>query len=224
MTDKTVYIKTYKDLPINKKEILRYAGCKGANENIERLVDECIEKAQPAVKSMVCYQVFDIKAMDNEIDLGFATCSSASLMKNLRGCEKIILFGATVGLEIDRLIAKYGKLSPSKGLIFQAFGTERIETLCDEFCKDISAELNPKGEFLKPRFSPGYGDLPLNLQSDIFGSLKPQKSIGLTLNNSMLMSPSKSVTAIMGITKEKTFCAQKDCKNCMLKDCEFRSN
>jgi cobalamin-dependent methionine synthase I len=56
---------------------------------------------------------------------------------------------------------------------------------------------------LRPRFSPGYGDLPLELQTNLFKVLDCQHFIGLTLNDSMLMSPSKSVTAIVGLRERE---------------------
>ena len=94
---------------------------------------------------------------------------------------------------------KYSKISPSKALMFQALGAERIESLCDTFCNDMNNEL---GVRLKPRFSAGYGDLPLEVQKDIFRVLDCPRKIGLTLNDSLLMSPTKSVTAIVGIEDE----------------------
>ena len=93
---------------------------------------------------------------------------------------------------------KYGKLSPTKALFFQAIGAAGIETLCDIFSEDIKKELNVN---LKPRFSPGFGDLELTTQKDIFKVLDCSKKIGLTLNDSLLMSPTKSVTAFVGIIK-----------------------
>ena len=120
---------------------------------------------------------------------------SSSLSKNLSGCKKIILFAATVGIGIDRLIMKYGKIYPVKGLMMQALGAERIEALCDAFV----SEMEKTGQKMRPRFSPGYGDLPLEFQKEIFAALAPEKNIGLTLSASCLMSPTKSVTAIIGI-------------------------
>ena len=102
--------------------------------------------------------------------------------------------------------------------MFQAIGAERIEALCDAFCDDISKEYNIA---IKPRFSPGYGDLPLECQKDIFAVISPEKHIGLTLTDSMLMSPSKSVTAIVGLGgKEKQ--SPNKCGACNKKDCIFR--
>ena len=129
-----------------------------------------------------------------------------------------ILFAATVGVEIDRLIGKYGRLSPTKALLFQAIGAERIEALCDAFCADIKKEYNTG---LEPRFSPGYGDLPLSAQKNIFAVLDPERRIGLTLNSSLLMSPSKSVTAFVGLgSTEKT--SSNKCSLCEKTDCTLR--
>lgn len=174
----------------NKKEISRYAG----NLQDEALLAECISEVSDKLVYNVCYQRFPFEKQCETLNLGFAQVNSADLAKNLDGCDGILLFAATVGVELDRLIMKYCKISPVKALIFQAIGAERIEKLCDQFCKDMAKEEN-----IKPRFSPGYGDLPLDLQKEIFAALDCGKNIGLTLNDSMLMSPTKSVTAIVGI-------------------------
>ncbi|MBQ5601557.1 MAG: Vitamin B12 dependent methionine synthase activation subunit, partial [Clostridia bacterium] len=93
-----------------------------------------------------------------------------------------------------------------------------IEALCDAFCADIKKEYNTG---LEPRFSPGYGDLPLSAQKNIFAVLDPERRIGLTLNSSLLMSPSKSVTAFVGlVSTEKT--SSNKCSLCEKTDCTLR--
>ena len=192
----TVLTKTYFDLPFNKKELLRYADCKDLSPEIEALLNECIEEAIQTLSYKVCYCILPINISGNTIDFGAFKVNSEKLTINLKDCEKAVLFGATLGTDIDRIIMKYGKLSPTKALFFQAIGATMIEALCDEFCKDIKAEVNVN---LKPRFSPGYGDLDLSCQKSIFKLLNCSKNIGLTLNDSLLMSPTKSVTAFVGI-------------------------
>ena len=182
--------KTYDAPTFNEKEILRYAGCKTADESTMKLLFECLEISRDAFSYNVCYT-------NVPIDFIFSKTDSKSLMKNLEGCSEAILFGATVGVEIDRLIAKYGRISPAKAVMLQAIGAERIESLCDLFNDEIKGEY----ESTRPRFSPGYGDLSVELQKDIFRLLDCPKNIGLSLNDSMMMSPSKSVTAIIGVKK-----------------------
>ena len=198
----SVYIKNYEAPEIKREEILRYAGVRGDVPEINQLVEECIKEIEKKLTFRVCYSLFAIEISENEIDLGFTRVKSESLLKNLTGSSHIILFAATVGIEVDRLIAKYSITSPAKALIFQAIGAERIESLCELF----NREVKEKYKCTKKRFSAGYGDLPLQIQRDIFITLDCPKKIGVTLNDSFLMSPTKSVTAIIGISDEDTKC------------------
>lgn len=179
-----------------EKEILRYAASSLEDSLTAELLKECLNEALDKLSYSVCYLELPLRVKGDICRLGDMEVSSKDLAKRLRGSEGCILFAATVGVELDRLITKYGRLSPSKALLLQAIGAERIEALCDAFCEDIKKDFATK---LKPRFSPGYGDLPLSVQRDIFSLLECEKRIGLTLTDGMLMAPTKSVTAIIGI-------------------------
>ncbi|MBQ8208483.1 MAG: Vitamin B12 dependent methionine synthase activation subunit [Clostridia bacterium] len=188
---------TFSEPEISRREIIRYAGGGEDSGEFSALIDSCLAEALPMLSYKVCYRSFSYAETEQGLDFGFAKVKSEALSKNLRGCDKILLFAATVGIGIDRLIMKYGRISPARALIMQALGAERIEALCDAFC----SELENKGLAPRPRFSPGYGDLPLEFQKDIFAALDCHRKIGLTLSSSLLMSPTKSVTAIVGIEK-----------------------
>lgn len=179
----------------NIKEIKRYARHEG---DAEIPLDACLKETEN-LKGRVSYCEFDISFTDEETNLGFAKTSSKDLRKNLNKCKKIILFAATVGFEIDRMIEKYNRISPVKALLMQAIGAERAEACCDTFNEMMKKEYSEKGSELRPRFSCGYGDLPLALQKDIMTALDCQKNLGIILNENLLMMPSKSVTAIIGI-------------------------
>lgn len=217
-----ILVKKYDPPQINKKEILRYMGCKDATDDILHLVDDCLKELDGKLSYKVCYDTFDIQVEPNRIDLGFAASNSSGLSINLSDCHKIIVFGATIGIEIDRLIAKYSRLSPSRALCFQAIGAERIESLCNIFNDEVTAEQLSKGLYTRPRYSPGYGDLPLDMQKNIFAVLDCPRKIGLSLNESLLMSPSKSVTAIIGISDKPKSCKTDSCTNCNKTDCNYR--
>ncbi len=182
---------------INKAEVMRYMGVRNTDESINALIESCVDECRDVFDFKLCYEEFDIFIKDGTVDFGFTSVKSKSLAKNLDGCKKAIISVATVGLAIDRLIHRYVRIAPSKSVCLQAIGTERIEALCDSF----EMILTQKYE-VHPRFSPGYGDLSLSMQKDIFAFFDCPKLQGVTLNESLLMSPSKSVTAITGI-KEK---------------------
>lgn len=195
----TVLIRQYDEPPVREKEILRYAKCDIANEETLMLLRSCLEEARKILTYKVCFSELPVNLHGNKCDLGFLSFHSHSLSKNLHNCKSVILFCATVGLELDRLISKYSKLSPARALLLHAIGTERVEALCDAFCKEITSERNLTS---RPRFSPGYGDIPLNMQKDILSFLQTHSNIAVFLNESMLMSPSKSVTAFMGLCEK----------------------
>lgn len=168
-------IKIFNAPSINKKEILRYAG---GGEDYS-LLEDCLKETEFSYK--VYYQIFDKK------ELPF---KSESLEKLLKNSKQVVVFIATVGFNIDRLILKHTKTMPSRALMLQAIGTERIEALCDEFMKTFKNTT--------ARFSAGYGDFELFEQRKIFEMLKSDKP-EVFLNESLLMSPTKSVTAVFGV-------------------------
>ena len=195
----TVYTKEYTPPPPSLAQILAYMGSPGENRELEALVLGCIRESERALCYKVCYAEMPVEIHGDTVNFGFATVRSPGLSKHLCGCRSAIIFAATLGIELDRLIAKSSVSSQVRELAFSALGAERIEALCDTFCREASDIKRTSGLSLTRRFSPGYSDLPLAFQKDIFSLLQCSKNIGLTLNDSMLMSPSKSVSAIVGV-------------------------
>ncbi len=199
----TVISRSYVPPLIRRSEVARYAGAGSDMEGITALLDDCLAEAENRFEYKVCFAQFPLSIINDEIDLGFTKTTSHTVRRSLKGCDSLYLFAATVGIEADRLAARYMSILPSRALMMQAIGAERIESLCDAFCDDINTELMKDGRFACRRISPGYGDIPLSMQTDIFNVLDCRKHIGLTLNESLLMSPTKSVTAIIGIGQSK---------------------
>lgn len=190
-----VLVKNYAAPSVDRREILRYAGCRGeADERTLALLEECLAAAESVNAYRVCYRVFDVKQKNGFLEIGNLKTDSKALRAHLDGSAKAVVFAATLGLGIDRLIAKYAGVATAKAAMLQAIGAERIEALCDIFCAELKAE---HGD-VSARFSAGYGDFPLAAQKEIFEMLDCPRQIGLTLNDSLLMSPTKSVTAIVG--------------------------
>lgn len=214
-----VLIKHYDAPPIDEDEIFRYAGCKGDSDSVRELFDNCRAEIGDSLSYKICFLPLTVSVKGDDCDFGVCGVKSKDLARNLDGCAEAVVFAATIGVGIDRLIAKYNVLSPAKALMFDALGTERIEALCDLFCRDLSKEYQKS---LKPRFSPGYGDLDLSFQKEIFSVLNCRKHIGLTMTESLMMSPSKSVTAIVGLSEKKCEKTSRKCELCGNTECAFR--
>lgn len=217
-----VYSRQFSEPPIRRSEILRYAGAKEASPELSALLEDALEEARKVLTYKVCWQEFPVSHTESELDLGFVKTKSAILKNHLCHCTHAVVFGATVGLDLDRLIARYGRVSPARALMLQAIGAERIEALCNLFQEEIRQDAAARQLHAVSRFSPGYGDLPLELQRDIFLTLNCSSKIGLSLNKSLLMTPSKSVTAIIGIGTCHSCKEESGCQNCSKTDCIHR--
>ncbi|SCW31577.1 Vitamin B12 dependent methionine synthase, activation domain [Ruminococcaceae bacterium YRB3002] len=210
MTGYNIEVRQYDPLSlpdIDVKEVWRYCGCRDvpSDEAMISLMDEVLSEYGSIARGKVCF----VRAPH----LPFRS-DSKGLAKVIEGSREVIVFAATVGLEFDRLIGRFKRTSPSKALILQALGAERVEALCDLFCSEFDGRTS--------RYSPGYGDMPLESQKDVFELLRPESKIGISLNESLLMTPSKSVTAIFGLRDQGGAADGHDCSLCGLLGCEYR--
>ena len=212
-----VYTRSFSLPPPDEREVLRYAACRQADEQTLTLLRECIAEAGAVIRPKVCWRIAELSTDKCGCNAEHLRFDSRDLAKNLSGCSQVIIMGATLGTELDRLIARYGRLSPARALLLDALGSERTEALCDTFCRSLCES---DGISLRPRFSPGYGDLPLQAQRDIFDLLDCEKNIGLYLTQSLLMTPCKSVTAFAGVGREEEH--HNKCSLCTKTDCLFR--
>jgi len=191
-----LFTRSYPAPPLDTNEILRYAGCTAPEERVLSLMESCLAEVLDCLAYRVCFRELPLSVIRGVCYLGTLSLPSQSLAVRLKACKSAVIFAATVGVAPDRMISRYGRIAPSRGLMHQAIGAERIEALCEVFFRDLERE---KGRRLLPRFSPGYGDLSLVYQRDLISLLDAGRAVGISLNESCLMSPSKSVTAIVGI-------------------------
>ena len=186
------------EIPFDEKEILRYALMPSTAPAPDELpLEECLKAARSAVRCRAVWQRYPLEWGGDELDLGFAKTASRHLRRHLEGCAEILLFACTAGSEIERRINREKLVSPVRGLLMSAIGSQQVEGACDRLCDLLAAEY-PEQQ-LVTRYSPGYGDLPLEIQKDVFRALDCERSIGVTLTESLLMQPSKSVTAVIGM-------------------------
>ena len=127
---------------------------------------------------------------------------SQSLAKHLSGCHAVYLVCATIGVAFDALQRRTAAKSPSDAFILQAIGAAAIEALMDETETDIRRELKD-GETLVSRYSPGYGDYPLAEQRRLLAILDAPRTVGVSLTDALVMAPSKSVSAVIGVRKDE---------------------
>ncbi len=224
---------------VDKREIYRYLGYQGRvpDENVLREVDRCLEELREAVTPRFVYRQYPIERFFTDnierpfldekpgtelLSIAGMKIQSRSLCRNLRDCKSAYLMAATLGIGPDRLIARASVAKMSRAVILQAAAAAMIEAWCDEVNQKIIKEAEDQGLYCRPRFSPGYGDFSLEYQKDFAQILRIQKEIGVSLTQSLLMMPSKSVTAVIGLSPVKKECALHGCEVCSkAEECSF---
>jgi hypothetical protein len=122
---------------------------------------------------------------------------SAALAKCLSGCREAYLLAVTLGMQNERWLHRLSILSTAKHFLADALSSAYAEAAAD-----YANALLAKENTLTNRFSPGYGDLSLSLQPHLISATNANKLLHITLTDSLLMVPQKSITAIIGIRSE----------------------
>lgn len=212
-------------MTVDKEEILRYLGYHGseADTTVMQSIDDCVDELQNYAVPRSERQLFDVVPYgQDEVLIGQIVIKSKDLAQHISGCKKAVLFAATLGAQADILLQRWSKLDMSRAVIMQACAAAVIEAYCDECEAQIAAEFAANGLFLRPRYSPGYGDFSIEYQKDLLAVLNCGKRMGLTITDSYMLVPTKSVTAVIGLTNEKTSCHIHKCMDCVAVNCPFR--
>ena len=189
-----IFIKELKAPVINERELLRYAGI--TDRIMPPALRETVKEYSDIFTYRAVYTRLSVTVTGDKIDTGVLSVASKTLSRALFGCQALYIVAATVGIALDRAVSFLSVTSPARAQLLDSLGTERVETLLDALTAELEAV---SGEALAPRVSAGYGDIPLELQRDIFGLLAPERKIALYLNDNLLMTPMKSVTAFIGV-------------------------
>lgn len=222
-------IKDFVDsISIDREEVLRYLEYKGQDidNNLVEIIEECRNIAKDRINPRYTFRVYSIKQKYKgiiELEGTNLILESNDLYEILKDCNECILMAATLGINIEKDIKKYSCTELTKGIIIDSCATTAIEEVCDKVQNEIENNILKNGQYLTFRYSPGYGDLSMEKNTEILTILNGQKEIGLTITNSGIMIPRKSVIAIIGITDKKVEQDKTSCSTCKNKSkCKFK--
>lgn len=212
-------------MDIRIKEAIRYLGYgrQAIDEPTLALIHESFEELDEIAEVKFVYRIFELSFLDMKtVQVKKLNINSSNLVKNLQSCRSCIMFGITLGTNVDRMLQKYERINIAKAVVFQACAAAFLENECDKLQNNWAEELRNEGKYLRPRFSPGYGDFSILCQKQILEMLDAPKKIGLTTTESCMMIPTKSVTAIIGISDTNENCHKVGCEVCEKQDCIYR--
>lgn len=212
-------------IAFDQSEALRYLGYRNTepDDMMMNRMRRCAEGLQQAVQPKSVYRMFPLAHLaDDIIQIADVQIHSKNLARNLKGCTNVYLMAVTLGIAVDRVIARASVVSISDAAIYQAVAAAMVEACCDECNDAIRQQAAALGLYCRPRYSPGYGDFSISHQHDFSRLLDTPRQIGLTVTDSCLLAPIKSVTAVIGLAETPQPCHRKGCEACDKTDCAFR--
>ena len=201
---------------LNKAEAVRYLGGAGVapNDAMNALLDDCERELLSVIDAKYLYRVIDLPC--GELTQG------QDIKKHLAGCQRAAVLCATLGAGVDRLLRVSQIADMSRAVVLNSLAAAAIEQVCDRAEQEIS-RLYP-GYHMTFRFSPGYGDYPIQMQKYYINELDAQRKIGLSTNESYILVPAKSVTAVIGLSPEPIEPKKRGCAVCNMRaTCQYRS-
>lgn len=214
------------NIHLRKSEILRYMGQISSSDNrSEELIDHFVPKICEVIVPRGAFVTKKIEHISKGIvKAGDIIIESDNLSKNLEGCDSAVIFALTIGSNIDRMIMTQSRISALRGLTVSAIATEATEAYADLWCNEIGRVYADQSLYLRPRFSPGYGDFDLRHQKDIERLLNTPVRCGICVTDTFILTPTKSVTGIVGLCEKKEECVPGGCELCQKADCMFRKS
>lgn len=209
---------------LNREEALRYMGQQGAcDSRMEALLDECENVILSRAKPRYLYKCFDIEHIDGGVQVNNTSLVllGNSISEHLRGCDRAVLMCATLLGDVDKEVRIAELSDVLRALALDCMASTAVEQLCNKVEGLIKKDF--PGYYMTWRFGIGYGDLPISQQREFLNVLNAPRLIGLNVTNSNILTPRKSVTAIIGLSKNVIEENKRGCEICNLKEvCSFR--
>lgn len=208
----------------NTDEVLRYLGAGAdAPDSLRRQVTDMAQELAQRIQPRYTYRLYPLTRGRELFYLSQTgiTLAGRTAGTMLESCDQAVLLCCTLGAEFDALLRARQVRDMAQAVILDACGSALVEAGCDALGAELAGQFPDK--HLTDRFSPGYGDLPLTLQPLICTALDTRRRLGVHVTASLLLNPSKSVTAILGLSDQPQMARVRGCAYCSMKEtCSLR--
>ena len=208
---------------MDRNEALRYLAIRRPDAGSLAAIEPVAAELEAALRPRFTYAAFPVKhTPEGEALLGSGLVLPGEMAKTmLRECTHAVLLLCTLGAGFETMLRAAEARDMAKAAMLDACGSAYVEAWCDEAERALAARFAPKQ--LTDRFSPGYGDLPLSLQPALCAALDASRRLGVTVTESLLMIPTKTVSAVIGLADEPQPARIRGCGFCMRREhCEFQ--
>ncbi len=211
--------------------MLRYLGYAGQeyDPSLDGRIDAAIEHALAISEPKGVMRPFEVERIDEGENPCVHLKGTAlelpghDIAEHLAGAQAAAVFAVTLGMSNERELRRLSLTDHLEQILFDAASVALVERAADAAEAEAVKWAAGQGLFCTWRYSPGYGDLPLEIQGAFLDLLDAPKRIGVCVSTSLLLVPTKSVTAIIGLGEHIEKKNRKTCEICTLRgNCSFR--
>lgn len=220
---------------IDRSEVLRYLGYagQGITTELDACIDDVIARCIRIGRPRGVWRIFEVADVGTQDDrTPFVSLAGTSLElsghsmeEHMAGAVAVGVMAVTVGMDVEREIRRLSLTDRVEQVVFDAAATTLVERAADACEADVVASAADRGLFCNGRFSPGYGDMSLEVQPVLLATLDAPRRLGISLSSTLLMTPTKSVTAVMGVFRDPRRSSHPTCADCLCHDfCTIRTS
>ncbi len=207
-------------------EVLRYMGCppEQAAPQTRALAEQAAAQMEQTARPRSVFRESGLSITGDGVLLESGLLlPGRDLARHLAGCDRAVMLAVTLSAQADTLIRRAESRDMALALALDCAAAALVEEVCDRLEGEIFAKY--PGCHFPFRFSPGYGDLPLSVQSGLLALLDAPRKIGLCANENHILTPRKSVTALVGVSREPVGRAVRSCQSCPGREgCQYRKS
>lgn len=196
------------DLPttINREQWLKRLGVTGAMpEGLELQLEAAEKKLMEAAVPQGVYKIVEKDSME---------LPGESIKRHLEECREMAVMAVTLGAGVERLI----RISQIRDMAEAVLLDSGASVLAEQVCDGLEEVVKAEGVYMTPRYSPGYGDFPIEMQGQLTKLLDTHRQMGLSVNESYILLPRKSITAIAGVADHPVRGHMASCDECLIRE------
>lgn len=198
-------------------QALRYLRVSGAPDDALRAL---LQKAEQALRAAAKPRAVSLRAEKAALA---PYLQGDDIRRHLEGCAACVLLACTLGAGVDAAQRAANAADMAYAVVLDALASALAEQIADAAEQALRAAARQEGLFLTGRFSPGYGDYPIALQNDLLRLTDAPRKIGLCATDTHLLTPRKSVTAVLGLAPHPVTGQRAGCAHCALREqCTYR--
>lgn len=212
----------------SKEQVYRWLGYRADSHTLtaelDAMVEDCMREVQEqSIPRVVFSTPLPIERGEMGLHAADLPLIGQDMEKHLENCDHVLLLAVTLGTQLDMFIRRTEAVDMARAVVLDAAASVAVEEAAQRAEEELREHLARQGRYLTGRYSPGYGDYPISVQKELLRLTDAGRKIGLSVTKTHIMTPRKSITAVLGVADIPVKGHLAGCGHCVLrKTCLFR--